>query len=199
MRSLIVLLTGMAWGVVVVMIGCHAQAAPDESSVQDATRRATVATYTFSVKPSWTGEPEMTGHADPASLGRRMVILAARAADGRHVVLVQSPTYNRMFRPRVRQGGVLAYTSPNGFKVWGGGPRKWYAGILLRSARAIIKDPPAENRTGYVLESPAGTFPALAINGPVTDDELHQIVDSLVPVPESPSRSSGSPPRAGAS
>jgi hypothetical protein len=170
-----------AGGVVAVMVGCHSQAAPGESGVQDAAKRAIPETYVFSVRPSWTGAVQMTDHADPASPGRRMVICAARAADGRHVVLIQSPTYNRMSRARVRQGGVLVYTSPNGFKVWGGGPQKWYAGILLRSARATIQDPPAEDRIGYVLESPAGTFPALAVNGPVTEEELRQLVDRLVP------------------
>ncbi len=175
-----------------VIVGCHAQATPGESGAQDAAQRATSGTYVFSVKPSWTGEVQRMEQGDPASFGRRMVILAARAADGRHVVLVQSPTYNRMFRPRVRQGGVLVYTSPNGFKVWGGGPQQWYAGILLRSARATIKDPPAEARIGYVLESPAGTFPALAVNGPMTDEELHRLADSLVPAQEDPRPASGS-------
>ena len=77
--------------------------------------------------------------------------------------------------------GTLVYTSPNGFKVWGGGPQKWYSQILLQSARWFIKDPPSEDRIGYVLESPAGTFPALAINGPISDEELHKLVDSLIP------------------
>ncbi|MBN2128509.1 MAG: hypothetical protein JW741_03400, partial [Sedimentisphaerales bacterium] len=43
------------------------------------------------------------------------------------------------------------------------------------------KDPPSEDRIGYVFESPAGTFPALAVNGPVSDEELHGLVDSLLP------------------
>jgi hypothetical protein len=109
-----------------------------------------------------------------------MFAMAARAEDGRHLVLVQSPTYNALLGRVVKQGQIV-YTSPNGFKVWGGGPQKWYSGILLQSAQYVIKDPPSEDRTGYVLQSPAGTFPALAINGPVTDEELHRLVDSLVP------------------
>jgi hypothetical protein len=79
------------------------------------------------------------------------------------------------------KAGTLAYTSPNGFKVWGGGPQKWYSQILLQSAQSFIKDKPSEDRIGYILESPAGTFPALAVNGPVTDEELHKLVDSLMP------------------
>jgi hypothetical protein len=99
------------------------------------------------------------------------------------VVLVQAPIYNLTFGAVVK-AGTLVYTSPNGFKVWGGGPQKWYAQILLQSAQWLIKDPPSEDRIGYVLESPAGTFPALAINGPVTDDELHKLVDSLISAKE---------------
>jgi len=148
-------------------------------SVEHMVERATFETYVFSTKPSWTGEIEITDCIDPVSAGGRMFILTARAQDGRHLVLVQSPTYNKLLGGFVKQGSVV-YTSPNGFKVWGGGPQKWYSKILLQSARASIKDPPSENRSGYVLESPAGTFPALAVNGPVTDDELHRLVDSLV-------------------
>ncbi len=149
-------------------------------SVEHMVERADFETYVFSTQPAWTGAIEITDCIDPASPGGRMFIMTARADDGRHLVLVQSPTYNKMLGAVVKQGNVV-YASPNGFKVWGGGPQKWYAQILLQSARASIKDPPSEDRIGYVLESPAGTFPALAVNGPVTDEELHHLVDSLVP------------------
>ena len=153
-------------------------------SVEHMVKRAKFETYVFSTKPAWTGAVEITDSLDVASLGARMFMLAARADDGRHLVLVQSPTYNKMFGSRVKQGGILVYTSPNGFKVWGGGPQKWYSEILLNSARASLKDRPSENRIGYILQSPAGTFPALAVNGPLTDEELHKLVDSLIPAKE---------------
>jgi hypothetical protein len=149
-------------------------------SVQHMVERARFETYVFAAQPAWTDAIQITDCIDPAGAGGRMFILTARAEDHRHLVLVQSPTYNNMLGPVVKAGTVV-YTSPNGFKVWGGGPQKWYSQILLQSARAFIKDPPSEDRIGYVLESPAGTFPALAINGPVTDDELHKLVDSLIP------------------
>jgi len=149
-------------------------------SVRHMVDRAKFETYVFSTKPAWTGAIEITDCIDPASMGGRMFIMTARAEDGRHLVLVQSPTYNMMLGQVVRAGHVV-YTSPNGFKVWGGGPQKWFAQILLQSAQASIKDPPSEDRIGYVFESPAGTFPALAINGPVSDEELHKLVDSLMP------------------
>jgi hypothetical protein len=158
-------------------------------SIQHMVDRATFETYVFSTRPAWTGEIEIIDCIDPATPGGRMFIFAARAADGRHLVLVQSPTYN-MALGRSAKRGTLVYTSPNGFKVWGGGPEKWYSKILLESARASIKDPPSDDRIGYVLESPAGTFPALAVNGPLSDDEFHKLIDSLTPAKDS-LRSSG--------
>jgi hypothetical protein len=149
-------------------------------SVQHMVERAQFETYVFSTQPAWTGAVQIADCLDPATPGGRMFFLTARAEDHRHIVLVQSPTYNS-FSGRVVKGGTLVYTSANGFKVWGGGPQKWFAQILLQSARAWIKDPPSEDRIGYILESPAGTFPALAINGPVTEEELHKLIDSLIP------------------
>ena len=162
-------------------------------SVQHMVERASFETYVFSVKPAWTSDIDITDVFDPASPGGRMFAMAARAEDGRHLVLIQSPTYNAMLGTVIKQGRIV-HTSPNGFKVWGGGPQKWYSGILLQSAQHVIKDPPSEDRTGYILESPAGTFPALAINGPVTDEELHRLVDSLVPATEY-LKNQGSPQR----
>ena len=149
-------------------------------SVQHMVERAKFETYIFASNPPWTGPVEIIDCIDPASFGQRMYIFACRADDGRHLVLVQSPTYNKMLG-KFAKSGNLVYTSPNGFKVWGGGPDKWYSKILLSSARATIKDPPSDDRTGYVLESPAGTWPALAINGPLTDEGLHSLIDSFIP------------------
>jgi hypothetical protein len=77
--------------------------------------------------------------------------------------------------------GKLIYTSPSGVKVLSGSDDAWLANILLQSARASIKDPPGKELTGYMLETPAGTFPVLAINGKISDEELHSLIDSLVP------------------
>ncbi len=57
----------------------------------------------------------------------------------------------------------------------------YFGELGVRGVGYYIKDRPAEDRTGYALESPAGTFPALAINGSVTEEELHKLVDSLTP------------------
>jgi hypothetical protein len=84
-----------------------------------------------------------------------------------------------MLSPMTKIAKVV-YTSPNGVNVLSGPQDKWLAGILLQSSRAIIGDPPSEDRTGYLLQTPEGTFPALAVNGQLTDEELHALVDGLV-------------------
>ncbi len=93
---------------------------------------------------------------------------------------VQSATYNKMLGRFIKQGDMV-YESPNGFKVVGGGRSKWMAKILLGSASYWIKDKPSEDRVGFILASPDGTYPALAINGPLTHEELHALIDSLMP------------------
>ena len=149
-------------------------------SVQHMIEQSGFATYVFSQQPAWTEACTITDVADPASPGERMFIFTCRVSDGRHVVLVQSPTYNKMLGQVISQGD-LVYESPNGFKVVGGGRSKWMANILLRSASYWIKDKPSEDRVGFILAGPDGTYPALAINGPLTDEELHSLIDSLVP------------------
>jgi hypothetical protein len=152
-------------------------------SVQHMVEKADFETYIFAADPPWASKREVTDVLDVASPPQRMFFLSYVAGDHRHVVLIQSPTYNKALGPAAKTGS-LAYTSPNGCKVWSGPRGKWLAGILLQSAQAWIKDQPAENRTGYILETPAGTFPTLAINGPVTDAELHALIDSLIPAKE---------------
>jgi len=152
-------------------------------SVRRMVEKADFETYIFTSVPSWATRMEVTDILDIVSPPHRMFAITYLAEDGRHVVLVQAHTYNTMLGPKTKQG-KLVYTSPTGVKVWSGPRDKWLAGILLQSARAVTRVPPAENRTGYLLETPAGTFPALAVNGPLSEAELHALIDSLVPAKE---------------
>jgi hypothetical protein len=61
--------------------------------------------------------------------------------------------------------GKVVYTSPGSVKVLSTSLDQWLAGILLQSARAAINFTPSDDRTGYVLETPSGTYPAPAVNG----------------------------------
>jgi hypothetical protein len=150
------------------------------ASVGEMVQSADYPLYVFDEDPPWTGQRRITGSLDLASPPHRMFRITYRAPDGRHVVLVQSRTYNRMLGEKVRAGD-LVYTSPGGVRVWSGPRGPWLAGILLRSSQADLGVPPGPELTGYALETPDGTFPCLAINGRVTDSELHTLIDSLVP------------------
>ncbi|MFC1760629.1 zf-HC2 domain-containing protein [Planctomycetota bacterium] len=153
-------------------------------SVEHMVDRADFETYAFSVTPAWCDALRITDMFDPVSPGQRMFAFACPASDKRHVVMMQSPTYNK-FMGMVAGSGTPIYTSPNGFKVISvDAYSTWLAGILLSSAQYEIKDRPAADCVCYILASPAGTYPTLAINGPLTDEELHALVDSLVPAKE---------------
>jgi hypothetical protein len=40
---------------------------------------------------------------------------------------------------------------------------------------------PAKDRCGYITQSPAGTFPLIAVNGPLSEQELTDLIGSLIP------------------
>jgi hypothetical protein len=146
-------------------------------SVQQMREKAKFETYTFSINPPWTTQSQIT---NISFFGDNTFINAYRANDGRHVVLTQSNTYRKKLGPKIRKGQLI-YTSPNGFNVWVGGPKKCYCASMLQSAQHFIKDPPADDCMGYALESPTGAVLILAVNGPLADKELHNLVDSLIP------------------
>jgi hypothetical protein len=161
-------------------VGVTPDALIPNTSVHGMVAKADFETYIFANDPPWAKERQISDILDVVNPPHRMFSIKYRAKDGRHVVLAQSYTYNTMLGPTVKEGQVV-YESPTGFKVWSASTDKWLAGILLQSSGYTITDPLSEDRTGYFLESPAGTFPALAINGKVSDEELHALVNSLVP------------------
>jgi hypothetical protein len=154
-----------------------------DASVEDMVKGADYETYAFQKGPAWCDKSQIMDVLDVASPGHRMYIIAYKADDGRDVVLVQSYSYNQMLCEKMKQGTVT-YTSPNGFKIISGGPSKWMANILLSSSRSAIKHTVSNDCEGYFLESPAVTYPVLAVNGKITDEELHTLVDALVPAKE---------------
>ena len=149
-------------------------------SVNHMIEKADFETYIFDSTPSWANRRTITDLLDIVSPSHRMYTIIYSANDSRHVVLTQAYTFNEHFG-LLRKGSTLKYTSPNGFKVWSGLQNKWMAKVLLSSAQSVLHDTPSDDRTGYILESPSGTFPCIAINGEVTDEELHALIDSLVP------------------
>jgi hypothetical protein len=149
-------------------------------TVEHMVKKADFPTYVFSKAPSWAGERQITDILDLPSPPHRMFLITYRAKDGRHVGLMQSFGFNRAAGEMVKTGKVV-YTSRGRIKVWSGPRDEWLAKVLLTSARASIKDPPGKKVTGYVLETPSGTFPVLAVNGKINEKELHWLIDNLVP------------------
>ena len=132
--------------------------------------------------PSWSTRRQIVDILDVASPPHRMFAAVYPAKDKRHVVLMQAHTFNANLarwrarascstpRPRASRCGAARTT------------RRWRRSSCRAcgSTRLIFTDTPAKDRTGYLLETPEGTFPALAVNGTLTDAELHGLVDSLV-------------------
>jgi hypothetical protein len=160
------------------MTGCSIH---QDISVQRMAEKAKFETYAFSENPHWTTQAQIT---ELALFGQHTFITIYRADDGRHVVLSQDASYKKKLEPKIKGQGQIVYTSPNNFKLWRGGPEKWFSKTLLESARYVINDAPADDRSGCAIESPADTFLLLAINGPITEQELYQLVNSLIPAAE---------------
>jgi hypothetical protein len=150
-------------------------------TVEHMIEKADFETYVFSTDPPWAGQRQIGDILDIVSPPHRMFAITRKANDGRHVVLIQSPSYNKMLGPMAEKMGKVVYTSPGGVRVLSTSRDQWLAGILLQSARGAINFTPSDNRTGHLLQTPSGTYPALAVNGQVTDEELHALIDSLVP------------------
>ena len=144
-------------------------------------RRADYPVYLFSRDPAWSERRQIIDLLDVATPPHRMFTVVYPAKDKRHVLLVQAHTFNANLAPMAR-ASQLQYTSPAGIKVWISKDARPMAKILLSSigsTRLIFSDPPSPDCTSYLLETPEGTFPVIAVNGVLTDAELHGLVDSL--------------------
>lgn len=162
-------------------ISIIADALVSDVSVESMRQDVDFEPYLFAANPVWTTKREIISAISPADPPKRFIMVVYVAQDQRHVVLSQSRMWNSGLGPRTAKSGKLVYESPAGVKVWSGDKDKWLAEIMLMSARGSTGVAPSADRTGYVLEAPGGVFPLLAINGQLTNDELHTLVDSLIP------------------
>jgi hypothetical protein len=149
--------------------------------VDEMARRADYPVYLFGHDPSWSARRQIVDILDIASPPHRMFAAVFPAKDRRHLVLFQAHCVNTEMKSKAREGQPL-YTSPAGIKVWSDKDDKPMAKALLSSlgsTKLIFTDTMSPDCTGYMLETPEGTFPTLAVNGVLTDTELHGLVDSL--------------------
>jgi hypothetical protein len=100
------------------------------------------------------------------------------------VMLVQSQTHNKymgaMFKQVEAQGGYkLPYVEyANGCKVYRNTSGEAYWTELCFKNSNVE---PAKDRCGFIVVTPSGTIPLIAVNGPVTEEELAGLVNSLIP------------------
>jgi hypothetical protein len=134
--------------------------------------------YVLSAAPAWGNEPRTLKVSNVMGLGDDIFMTCSLAEDGRHVVFMQAEMMSKMLLNKIRTGEHV-YTSAIGLKVYRGGPEKWYSKILLESVGSMLPDKPSVDRIGCGIETPDEGVILLSINGPATDEELFDIVESL--------------------
>lgn len=158
-------------------------------TVQQMAQRTTSPVYIFAKDPSWTYDRMIYDLPDETSPTARFFAATYRAKDGRDIVLSQGESLTRYFTTTFRKVQEVGepvswmYESENGFKALHQSDKKtemWWTEFALKSSGFE----PRANRVGYILMSPAKTFMVLAVNGPVSEQELQSLVDSLLPAEE---------------
>jgi len=134
--------------------------------------------YVLSIAPAWASEPRTLKVSNVMGLGDDIYMTCSLAGDGRHVVIMQAEMMSEMLLNKIRTGEHV-YTSASGLKVYRGGPEKWYSGILLESVGSMLPDKASADRIGCGIETPDEGVILLSINGPATDEELFDIIESL--------------------
>ncbi|UCD49362.1 MAG: hypothetical protein JSW27_17735 [Phycisphaerales bacterium] len=154
-------------------------------SVRHMVETASFETYIFSQDPPWTQKRIITDMLDQASPPHRAFAIIYYAEDGRHVIFGQSRSQNTYFasgqkfsetQSDQREWKAL-YVSPGSVKIYRSGGAEWWTEIGIKQAGLE----PADDRCGYIFETPSKTFIPIAINGPLTEAELHSLADALIP------------------
>jgi hypothetical protein len=165
-------------------------------TIRQISERAAGPVYVFETDPSWTHDRKIYDLPDETDKSARMFSATYRGRDGRDIVLTQGESFNRYFSAlfgKVQEMGNQVpwmYESENGFKVMHQSDKNteiWWTEFALKSAGFE----PVTNRVGYILMSPEKTFLVLAVNGPVSEQELHGLIDSLISADEYVESSSG--------
>jgi hypothetical protein len=156
-------------------------------SVRHMVEQAGFETYIFKTSPAWAPERTIFDIADMVSATQRMFGIIYTAGDNRHVILTQSQTTTKFLlsikqRVASQGGSIETIDYANGCKLWKstGGTEKWWTDVILRQSGFI----PAEDRSGYNIETPSGNFVGLVVNGRLTEAERDSLINSLIPAKE---------------
>ena len=152
----------------------------DDVTVKHMKDKATYPTFVFGKMPKWCTERKIYDVIDPPSPGHRMFIVDYfNKTDNRHVMLIQSKSYNGMFVQFLkddvdRKGAIFSHGEHH---VYRGGPQeKWWTKVVLDSCNIEAE----EDRQGFLIWTGTETIPALVINGTTTAQELQDIIESLI-------------------
>jgi len=161
----------------------------DTTTIKQMIQRATFPVYIFAKDPLWTNKCIIYDLPDDASAPARMFCVTYRSKDSRDIVLTQGGSFIRYFSAtfgKIQELGETIpwmYESDNGFKVLHQNDKQtemWWTELALKSSGFE----PHDNRVGYIIMSPESAFIVLAVNGPVSEQELHDLIDSLIPAQE---------------
>lgn len=158
-------------------------------SVRHMIEAASFETYIFAPDPAWTQKRLIVDMLDEASPPHRAFPIIYYAEDGRHIVFSQASSQNTYFgsikkfieTQTDKKEWPALYISPGGVKIHPSDGASWWTEIGIKQAGLA----PADDRCGYIFETPSGTFIPIAINGPLTEAELHGLADSLIPARDS--------------
>jgi len=156
-------------------------------SVEQMVRTADFETYIFSINPAWTSDGQISSGPDEGSSTSLMFNTIYPAKDSRNIILSQMPSLTRYHTGIVKkmeengQHWPASYSSVRGFEMYHTGEsEKWWTEFSIKASGFE----PVENRCGVIIKTPSDTYMALAINGPVSEEDFHKLVDSLVPARE---------------
>ncbi len=159
-------------------------------SVRHMVDKAEFETYIFAADPNWTQKRDIVDVIDPMNPPARMFVILYTAEGGRPVLLIQSPTNNKYLATVLKQAQTHAeeakkqglYTEyANGCKVYKNtGGEAFWTDLCFRNCGFE----PAKDRVGFIVETPAGTYPMIGVNGALTEEELAGLISSLIPAKE---------------
>ncbi len=161
-------------------VSMHKDMYVDDVSVQQMVEKASYQTYLFSTMPTWCNTRRIFDVVDPPSPGHRMFLIDYFTENNpKHVLLIQSKSYNGMFAGFLSPDtdGSEAYIKTDKYRVYRGGPQeKWWTKVVLDSCAIDCQD----DREGYLIWTGTETIPALVVNGTTTVQELKVIVETML-------------------
>ncbi|MFC1764394.1 hypothetical protein ACFL6U_20265 [Planctomycetota bacterium] len=138
----------------------------------------------FATSPAWTQKRTLVQVPDPIGAGKLLVGFY-EAEDGRHVIMTMAKSFNQYMGTlvqRIEQGGQpfpWDHTSVAGFKIHRQREKAaslWWTEIAIKNSGFD----PAPNRQGFFGRTPDGFYFTIAVNGPVSDQEMRSLADSLI-------------------